>query len=259
MSEAVNPSYEDIQQKATGPGVAEWRQIDKARADLSAAYESLKDDTRYTEEHRAETAWAKYEETRSQVEKLAPEGRKKMLRSAEGLERMSVPTPEHESLITKDTDKLLLTAHERSRIEGLINRAQKLVEKGPFHKANPADLLAREYARGLDEGGPGGGATVRAVYELVRDWGLDINGIVDEHRKAHHHGALEDAQAARIRADMVGRGVPEPPFKRGGASHGSGGVGTYRGNRDKQKALIPNNLTALAKKFAEGKRRRPWR
>ena len=55
---------------------------------------------------------------------------------------------------------------------------------------------------------------------------------------------------------MVGRGVPEPPFKRGGASHGSGGVGTYRG---KQKALIPNDRTALAKKFAEGKRRHPWR
>ena len=95
---------------------------------------------------------SKYEETRAQVGQLAPEARVKMLRSAKGRERMSIPTPEHEGLITKDTDKLLLTAHERSRIEGVINRAEKSA-KGPF-KTNSADILTREYARGLGEGGP---------------------------------------------------------------------------------------------------------
>jgi hypothetical protein len=57
---------------------------------------------------------------------------------------------------------------------------------------------------------------VRAVYELARDWSFDINAIVDEHRKPHHHGALEDAQAARLRSELIGRTVPEPPFKKAG-------------------------------------------
>ena len=211
----IRPTYESVQSEARGPGVEEWKRTDKLRAELSATYQSLKDDARYSEEHKAETAWAKYEETRSQVERLAPEARKKMLKSAEGLERMSIPTPEGEGLITKDHDKLLLTAHERDRIEGLINRAEK-VAKGSGFKRSPADILKAEYERGLDQGGPSGGATVRAVYELARDWGVDIHTVVDAHRKPHHNGALEDAQAARIRSEMIGRTVPEPPFKKSG-------------------------------------------
>jgi hypothetical protein len=248
MSEAINPTYESIQEQAKGPGTEEWRRADKARADLTATYQSLKEDDRYAPEYKAERAWAKYEETKAQVEQLAPEARQKMLSSADGLERQSIPTPEREGLYTSDTDKLLLTAHERSRLEGLINRAQQS-GRGPF-KANPLNILKAEYARGLDQGGPGGGATVRAVYELARDWGLDINAIVDEHRKGHHRGALEDAQTARLRADMVGRTVPEPPFKRGGAA-----VRTERRQSGAPVAFLPREEHPLFK----GRSRPSWK
>ena len=249
----MSETYERIQQEAKGPGVEEWRQVDKARADLSELYRRLSDDDRYAQEYKSETAWARYEETKAKLEKLAPEARQKMLKSAEGLERMSIPTPELESLITKDTNKLLLTAHERSRIESLINRAEKVRDKGPF-KANPTEILASEYARGLAEGGPGGGATVRACYQLARDWGLDIHAFVDEHRKPLHHGALEDAERARMRANMVGRSVPEPPFPHPRHSQ-SRDVGAYGG---KQKTFIPNDRTALAKR-SQGRRRPSWK
>jgi hypothetical protein len=211
----LRQSYEDVQREAKGPGVEEWKQADKARADLTDLYRNLSEDERYTPEYKAETAWARYEETRARVEQLAPEAREKRLKSAESLERLSIPTPEGEGLITRDTNKLLLTAHERSRIEGLIARSEKAAEKGPF-KANPTDILKTAYEQGLNEGGPSGGATVRAVYELARDWDLDIHAIVDKHRKPHHHGALEDAHAAWMQAQMIGRSVPEPPFKKGG-------------------------------------------
>ncbi len=253
MTEAVNPTYEDIQSQAKRPGTQEWRAADKARADLSTTYQSLKDDPRYNEEYKSQTAWAKYEQTKAKVEKLAPESTSEMLRSAESLERMSIPTPEYEGLITKDTDKLLLTAHERSRIEGLIARSEKAADKGPF-KANPVDILKREYARGLSEGGPGGGATVRAVYELARDWGLDIDAIVDKHRRPHHHEALEDAQQRRMRANMVGKSVPEPSFKRGGASL-TRGVGAYGGGR---KAPTPQGPQGPQGRPMQFERRRPY-
>ncbi len=67
MSEAMNPTYEDMQEKAKGPGVEEWKRADKARADLSALYRNLSEDERYAPEYKAETAWTKYEETKAQV------------------------------------------------------------------------------------------------------------------------------------------------------------------------------------------------
>jgi len=251
MTESINATYEDIQSQAKGPGVEEWRQLDKARVELTGFYNSLREDERYAPEYKAETAWAKYEETKAQIEKLAPEARQKMLRSAEGLERLSIPTPEGEHIHTSDTNKLLLTAHERSRIEGLIARSEKAAEKGPW-KVNPVDILKAAYEQGLDQGGPGGGATVRAVCELARDWGLDIDAIVDKHRRPHHHGALEDAQTTLMRAQMIGRTVPEPPFKKaGGPGSSRKNVGTRSGA---PLAFMPREQQMVAPK------RRPyWR
>jgi hypothetical protein len=239
----VRQSYEQVQESTRGAGVEQWREVDRARAELGELYRNLKEDARYSEEYKAETAWRQYEQTREKIEALVPEARSKMLKSAETLERLSIPVPEKQGLVTQDSDKLLLTAHERNRLEGLINRAERQA-KGPF-KVNPVDILAREYARGLDEGGPGGGATVRATIQLARDFGFDVNIIVDKHRKPHHHGALENAQAARMQAQMVGRSVPQPPFRRGGGSHKDTGT----------KAFIPQQKGVLFQK-----RRRPaWK
>jgi hypothetical protein len=249
----IRQSYEDVQQEAKGPGADEWREVDKARAKLSELYRNLQEDERFAEQYKSEQAWREYEKVRAQVEQLAPEAREKMLKSADGLERLSIPMPEGEGLLTKDTDKLLLTAHERSRIEGLLNRAEKLADKGPS-KRGPHDLLEVEYERGIDEGGPGGGATVRAIVGLARDYGLDLDKIVDGRRKHYHYESLEDAGRARMRANMVGRSVPEPPFPHPRYSQPKD-VGTYG---RKQKAFIPNDRTAPAKR-SQGRRRPSWK
>jgi len=55
----IETTYEDAQREAKAPGVEERRAVDKARADLAATYQALKDDPRYTEEHKAQTAWTK--------------------------------------------------------------------------------------------------------------------------------------------------------------------------------------------------------
>jgi hypothetical protein len=126
----LRQSYDDVQREAKGPGVEEWKQADRARADLTDLYRNLSEDDRYSPEYKAETAWAKYEETRARVEQLAPEAREKMLKSAESLERLSIPTPEGEGLITKDTNKLLLTAHERTGLRALLPARRRQPTKG---------------------------------------------------------------------------------------------------------------------------------
>jgi len=246
-------TYENVQGDARGPGVEEWRQVDRARSDLSELYRTLSEDGRNAQEFKTEKAWAAYEKTRAHVDKLAPLARRKMLKGAESLERMSIPTPEGEALVSKDTNKLLLTAHERGRLEGLISRQHKMADKGPLKGKSPADVLKEEYERGLRDGGPGGGATVRAVIGLVRDWGLDINAIVDARWSDHHRGALEDAHSARMRADMVGRTVPEPPasLKKGTQKGARRNTGTYAG--------APRMLVSREKSTVFKKRRPLWK
>jgi hypothetical protein len=247
---AYKPSYEALQNDATGAGVDEWKQADRARAALGETYLKLAADERYAPEFKAEQAWAAYEQTKAKVDKLAPEAREKMLKSASSLERLSIPTPDGESLTTQSTDKLLLTAHERSRIESLIERRTNAAA-GPI-KPNPAEILQAEYERGLEQGGPGGGATVRAVMDLVRDWGLDTDAVVDAHRKPSHRKAMQNAQEARMRADLIAARVPEPPAPLRKRPRGS----SNRASRP-QAMLVPKGDD---KPIVHGtrKKRRPW-
>ena len=244
--------YESIQAGARGPGVDEWRQVDKARSELTALYRGLAEDGTRTPEYKSERARDAYEKAKAHVEELAPEARRKMLRSAESLERMSIPRPEGESLLTEDTDRLLLTSHERSRIEGLMSRSKEAAGRVPFGGKQPTDILREEYERGLDEGGPSGGATVRAVVGLVQDLGLDIDAVVDGRRKASHRGALEDARSKRVWADMVGTSVPKPPFKRGAPRRNPGTYASAAGQ------LSPASPGTSKSPF-KNKRRPSWK
>jgi hypothetical protein len=243
-------TYDDVQREATGPGADEWRRADKLRADLTNLYNTLREDPRYNEEYKAETAWRRYEEVREQIEQLAPEARAKMLKSAEGLERLSVPVPDNEPLATKDTTKLLLTAHERTRIEGMLTRAENA--RGPL-KRNPHDILKDEYKRGLDEGGPAGGAVVRAVVGIARDFGLNLDAVVDEYRKASHRGCIESAEQRRMQAHMIGRSVPQPPFSRTGSGPRKE-TGTYRAAGGRAYSVSQDARQSIT----QPKKRRPY-
>jgi hypothetical protein len=255
MTEAIDSTYEDIQQKAKGPGVEEWKRVDKARSSsLPAYYRQLQDDPRITDLSRSERAWERYEVTRAEVERVAPEAKAKMVRSAETAARQSIPTPESEALITSSTDKLLLTQGEQSRIYRQLDRLESA--RGPL-KRTPAQVLKGEYTRGLQIGGPQGGAICRAVYEIARDTGVDIDSIVDEHRRDSHRKALEDAQNTEMRLQLVGKSVSKPPFPHPDRLHQGGrDIGTYRG---KSKAFMPDSRVALTEKFREGKKKPPWR
>ena len=254
MTESINPTYDDIQREAKGPGVEEWRRADQARSDLTEFYRQLEADPRISDLARSERAWARYGLVRAEVEQAAPEARAKMAHSAEVAARQSIPTPEGEALTTSNTEKLLLTQGEQSRIYRQLDRLESA--RGPF-KRTPAQVLKEEYTRGLQIGGPQGGAICRAVYEIARDTGVDIESIVDEHRRDSHRRALEDAQGAEMRLQLVGKSVSKPPFPHPDKLHQGGrDIGTYRG---KSKAFVPGSRVALTEKFREGRRKPPWR
>jgi hypothetical protein len=254
MSEAINPTYESIQEQAKGPGTEEWKRADKARASLPEYYRELQDDPRITDLVRSEKAWERYAAVREQVEAESTKAKELSERSAKTAERQSIPMPEGEPVLTSDKDRLLLTQGEHSRINRRIDRTSSRATKAtPFHLSK---LLREEFARGLEVGGAKGGAICRAVVEIAQDAGEDIHSIVDEHRTPSQRRALEDAQEAYMRQQLIGKTVSKPPFPRPEElQQGGKGVGTYRA---KQKTLMPSSQGASTKLF-QGRRRTHWR
>jgi hypothetical protein len=234
----MNDAYSRLQSEAQGsPGYQEWVELDAARSKLSDFYATLQGDPKYSAAHKSAEAWARYEQTAARIAQLAPEARQKMLKSADGLERQSIPMPSEESINTRDMSKLSLTQGERSRIVERIDHVPDVIKRmqaaGKNTPRTPTaeQILREEYAEGLNIGGPLGGAICRAVVGLARDRGYDIHQLVDEHRKPYHHQAFEDAQIRRRRADLIGGRAPQPPFAHPtqlNRQRSSRDVGTYR-------------------------------
>jgi hypothetical protein len=160
--------------------------------------------------------------------------------------------PEGESVVTKGQQKTLLTQNEQARIRGNLERLGKIGKGTPFTPDTYA-ILRDEYDYAMDVGGVRGGAIARAVVDIVRENGGDVHGVVDHHRKDHHHRALQDAERDRQSRHLVGRGVSEPPFPRPGTGGGRD-VGTY--GKSKMGKLFGGSKRQV---FAPAKRRPSWK
>ena len=92
------------------------REAQAARRDLIRQYESLDNDERYTDEHRATAAWQAYDKSKPLIEEKANAAREKLLKSADEYEMSSIPLPGGQSLRTNNVELLGLTQGERARI-----------------------------------------------------------------------------------------------------------------------------------------------
>jgi hypothetical protein len=224
--EAPRSAYEQAEAAAPGEGGKILRELNQTRADYQKRIEALREDPRYTDEHKGAEAWRLYSQTQAKIGELAPKAKAGFERSAESLERLATPMPVGEGLITKDVDKLGLTSAEYQRISGMLDRQERNT-KDPF-KVKPAETLERELSEALKHDGPGAGAKARAVHQVARDRQIDLESVYQKHRKPSQVGALEDAQAAYNSLQLVGtRGVKEPPFPNPDKQP-RGEIGTYR-------------------------------
>jgi hypothetical protein len=146
-------NYEQLRDSASGEAGAAWKAADREEAKLRTLYRTLKEDPRYTNEHKAEQAWQRYEAAKEKIvanKEKAREGLQKQVHSGK---RFSIPMPEGEHLITTDTAKLLASQNEASRI---VRKLERLADAGagPF-KRNPVEVLKRVRARPPDRGRTG--------------------------------------------------------------------------------------------------------
>src|SRR5215208_1196276 len=220
---------------STSSGETLAREVQALRRDLLRQYESLNGDEKYSDEHKATAAWQAYDKSKPLIEEKAKSAREKLLKSADEYEMSSIPFPGGQSLRTNSVELLSLTQGERARIVERLSYQNPTVERMRQAGKNvptsaedrPANILRKEFARGLDIGGPAGGAICRAVIGIAEDRGMhvddedrgmNVDSIVDEHRRDWQRQRLQSAQDARIQARSLYSKVPLPSSKRPGGA-----------------------------------------
>ena len=63
----MNETYEQLRDSATGEAGEAWKVADREESNLRALYRELKEDPRYTDEHKAQTAWSGFERAKEQI------------------------------------------------------------------------------------------------------------------------------------------------------------------------------------------------
>jgi hypothetical protein len=214
-SEAVqNPneplsSYESLRDSARGQAAPLWKTADKEEATLGAYYEQLRDDPRFTEEHKSELAWSHYNQAKEKIVEGREKASEMLATDAATYRRQSLPMPGGEGPITQDPQKILITQNESQRINRKIARLQE--SPGPF-RPDIASTLRQEYERGLEVGGTMGGALCRAVLAVADEQGIEPDSVVDSFRKDRHRELVERAQHAEHLRQYLGKRIKEPPF-----------------------------------------------
>jgi hypothetical protein len=245
--------------EASGETLA--REIQAVRRDLLRQYESLDSDEKYTDEYRASRQWEAYDKSRPVIEEKAKAAREKLLAAADDYELASIPFPGGQSLRTNDVQLLALAQGERSRITERLSYENPTIARMRAAGKNvptssedrPVNILREEYARGLSVGGPAGGAICRAVLRLAEDRGMNIDDVVDEHRKEWQRTYLRKAQDAGIQARSLYSRVPLPSSPRPGGAKSIEEAGV--GKRRSALGLKKKSTTA-----AKPKKKRPsWK
>jgi hypothetical protein len=241
------------------------REAQAARRDLLRQYESLDNDERYTDEHRASRAWQAYDESKPLIEEKAKSAREKLLKSADEYEMSSIPFPGGQSLRTDSVELLSLTQGERSRIVERLSYQNPTVERMRAAGKNvpkgsedrPANILREEFSRGLDIGGPQGGAICRAVVGLAQDRGMNVDDIVDDRRRDWQRDYLRKAEDARIQARSIYSRVPLPSTGRPG---GAKSPQEARAGKRRTAFGMPRKASSSAgPTFQKKNRKPPWK
>lgn len=218
----MSGTYEELRDSATGGGGEAWRQADREEGNLRRLYATLKEDARWSEEHKAEKAWEAYETAREKITGGREKAREMLEAQARSGERFGIPVPEGEALVTSDTTKLLASQNEAARIVRKIDRIDSSGKGGPL-KPDRLAVLRAEYGRGLEAGGAQGGIVCRGVLAAADEFGIDAGSVVDGFRKDRHRESLERGELSGRLARTVGGSVPEPPFARPGRPVQQGG------------------------------------
>jgi len=168
----IRESYEQLRDSVENTEArAAWLDHDRRLQLLRQTYNSLKDDPRYTEEHKANQMWETYQQQSAHIQAAGEKARELLEKEARGYEMIALPHPKGENLHSISTERLIAAQNEASRISRKLERLEKA--KGPKNLKPPtAQILKDEYARGMEVGGVEGSAICKGVLMAADELGI---------------------------------------------------------------------------------------
>jgi hypothetical protein len=206
----VIETYEELRDSATGEARSAWQSADRMERELADYYRNLQEDVRYVDSHKAELAWQRYEERKEKIAAHKQRAKEGLQAKAEQYRMQAIPFPPEHGLITASDNAILMTQNELTRISRTVDRRQAQAS-GPL-KVSVTDMLKEEYTEGMKRKGTHGAAICRATVDACSEYGVDVDSVVDSHRKAHHRSLIEQAQQSEIMGGSIGGTLKEPPF-----------------------------------------------
>jgi hypothetical protein len=235
----IRESYEQLRDSVENTEArAAWMDHDRRLQALRQTYNTLKDDPRYTEEHKASQMWETYEKQSEHIQAAAQKAKELLEKEARGHEMMALPHPKGENLHSiSSAERLIAAQNEASRIARKLERLEKA--KGPKNLKPPtARVLKDEYARGIEVGGVEGAAICKGALMAADELGVSEEEFLDPLRTPEQHEFLDKAWRARLRAQHIGGSIPEPPLARPGTP----------GSPSRDKVFIPRNRSLQPKR-----------
>ncbi len=236
----LQPTYEQLRGSAeNNEARAAWTEHDRRKANLEGTYRTLKDDPRYTEEHKASQMWAAYERESEHIRTAGEKARTLLEKEARGYEMMALPRPKGENMHSISTERLIAAQNEASRIARKLDRLESA--KGPEgFKPSTSRVLRDEYARGIEIGGTEGAARCKGVLMAAEELGVSEEEFLDDLRTPEQHEQLDKARRALWMAQHIGSSIPEPPLKRPGGAGGPSGTGKlFLPRNDRPQTKLP--------------------
>jgi hypothetical protein len=105
----MTETYESLRNQAPSQAGELWKLADSQECAFRAYCRDLKEDPRYSREHKYELAHERYEADNVKIAPNKAKARELYEKQALPAERLSFPLPDGEALITNDTQKLLAT------------------------------------------------------------------------------------------------------------------------------------------------------
>jgi hypothetical protein len=210
MTESYTQSYEQLRESVTNNEArAAWLDHDRRQANLAETYRSLKDDSRYTEEHKASEMWAVYARESGLIKAAGEKARELLVQDAKGRETMAMPRPKGENVTNLSVERLLASQNEAACI---VRKTQRFQSAPGSFKQNTADVLKEEYAHGMAAGGAEGVAICKGALMAAGELGISEDEFLNGLRTPEQLEELDKARRYRRMAQSIGKSIPEPPL-----------------------------------------------
>jgi len=220
LADVIQPTYEQLRQGVPDTTLREyWTKADMTADRVRSEIQRVAENPELTEEAKRDRVQAILDRSINDTQSFYEKARQRAAAAVESTWKSSIPMPDGEF------------QGETQRISDRISKTGLSAATGGGVKdgTDPTALvLQAEYAEGLSRGGVEGRLQSLAAIRLAEAKGVDIDGLVDDHRTVVHQRYLQESEQIDMARYSIpsGQDLGRNPYD---SDHRSRRVGIYRG------------------------------